>query len=137
MYGVLVCSMGTGQRVEEKWASICASAETAALLFLPCLLSLVGASWPVTHPYWPQSILLFCCAPPLNRERHRSLKLTSGGCLCREMVNSSNEAEEQSPGTSIAEGLVLCKTLTNDWGNNKQPISSLVLLMWQVVLNTT
>lgn len=64
MYGVLVCSMGSGEWVEEKWASICVSAETIALLFLPCLLSLVGASWPVTHPYWPQSILLFWCAPP-------------------------------------------------------------------------
>lgn len=38
---------------------------------------------------------------------------------------------------NIAEGLVLCKALTNDWGSNKQPISSLMLLMWKVVLNTT
>lgn len=49
-------------------------------------------------PDWPRSTLLFWCAPPQNKERHGSPKLPSQGCICREMVNSSNEAEEQRPG---------------------------------------
>lgn len=57
------------------------------------------------------------------------------GCMCKVMVHGSSEAEEQCPEQrlSIAEGLLLFKALTNDLGNNKQPISSLMLLMWKVL----
>lgn len=55
--------------------------------------------------------------------------------MCKVMVHGSSEAEEQCPEQrlSIAEGLLLFKALTNDLGNNKQPISSLMLLMWKVL----
>lgn len=42
------------------------------------------------------------------------------GCIWKEMVNGSNEAEAVSwAEMNIAEGLVLFKALTNDLGNNK------------------